>query len=91
MRYTVLTSSKFEHDVKRCKKRNLNINRLLDVVEILRKTGSLPPKYHPHKLSGKYAGLWECHIQADWLMIWSQNDTELTLLLTDTGKHSDLF
>ena len=35
--------------------------------------------------------LWECHIQGDWLLIWSQDDTELILLFTDTGTHSDLF
>ena len=91
MTYTVLTSTKFERDVKRCKKRDLNIKRLLDAVEILKEKGSLPPEYRPHKLSGKYAGLWECHIQPDWLLVWDQNDTELTLLLTDTGTHSDLF
>lgn len=42
-------------------------------------------------LIGKYAGLWECHIQGDWLLIWSQDDTELILLFTDIGTHSDLF
>lgn len=91
MTYTVLTTTKFERDIKRCKKRNLNINLLLNIVEILKNTGTLPSLYRPHKLSGKYDGLWECHIQSDWLLIWSRNDTELTLLLTDTGTHSDLF
>lgn len=33
----------------------------------------------------------QCHIGADWLMIWEQNDTELTLLMLSTGTHSDLF
>ncbi len=91
MNYQIQTTRKFEKDVKRCKKRNLDIDRLIAVVDILRSSGSLPPEYRPHKLSGKYAGLWECHIQSDWLLIWSQDDTELTLLLTDTGTHADLF
>lgn len=91
MTYTVHTTSKFERDIKRCKKRHLDINLLLETVEILKNTGSLPSQYHPHKLSGKYAGLWECHIQGDWLLIWSQDDPELILLFTDTGTHSDLF
>ena len=73
------------------KQRHLDINLLLETVEILKNTGSLPSQYHPHKLSGKYAGLWECHIQGDWLLIWSQDDTELILLFTDIGTHSDLF
>lgn len=91
MTYTVLTTTKFERDIKRCKKRHWDINLLLNAVEILKNTGTLPSHYHPHKLSGKYDGLWECHIQGDWLLVWNQNDTELTLLFTDTGTHSDLF
>ena len=33
----------------------------------------------------------ECHIQPDWLLIWEKNDTEIILILVDTGTHSDLF
>lgn len=62
-----------------------------NVVDLLTENGSLPPKYRPHKLSGNYSGCWECHIQNDWLLIWEQNDTTLTLLFIDTGTHSDLF
>lgn len=43
------------------------------------------------KLSGNYAGYWECHIKGDWLLVWEQNDNELTLIFTSTGTHSDLF
>ena len=45
----------------------------------------------PHKLSGDYVGCWECHIKPDWLLVWEQNDTELVLLMTNTGPHSDIF
>ena len=34
---------------------------------------------------------WECHIEPDWLLVWEQNDTELTLLMIETGTHSDIF
>jgi len=57
----------------------------------LQEKGSLPEKYLPHKLQGKYKGCWECHINPDWLMIWKQFDKELQLILVDTGSHSDLF
>ena len=33
MTYTVHTTSKFERDIKRCKKRHLDINLLLETVE----------------------------------------------------------
>ncbi|MEE3448071.1 MAG: type II toxin-antitoxin system YafQ family toxin [Bacteroidales bacterium] len=58
---------------------------------MLSETGSLPSKYRPHILHGTYEGYWECHIQSDWLLVWDQNDTDLVLLMTDTGTHSDIF
>ncbi|WP_455635444.1 type II toxin-antitoxin system YafQ family toxin [Parabacteroides sp.] len=91
MKYTPNTTTKFNKDVKRCKKRGYDMRLLKKVVDLLCENGELPEEYHPHKLSGKYTGLWECHIQTDWLLIWDQNDTELILLFTDTGTHSDLF
>jgi len=54
--------------------------------------GWLPAcRVQPHMLHDKYAGCWECHIEDDWLLIWRQNDKQLTLLLTDTGTHTYLF
>jgi mRNA interferase YafQ len=61
------------------------------VIDILQIDGKLPAKYKSHKLSGNYADCWECHIKSDWLLVWKQNDEELTLLFTNTGTHSDLF
>lgn len=91
MKYVTLFSTKFKKDFKRCQKRNCDISLLRQVIDLLSESGTLPSEYRLHKLSGKYAGLWECHIQGDWLLVWDQNDTELTLLFTDTGTHSDLF
>ena len=90
--YTVSYTNQFKHSVKRCAKRGLDVNKIAIVVDILRETGTLPSTYRPHKLSGFKGGItWECHIESDWLMIWEQNDTQLTLLMLDTGTHSDLF
>jgi len=89
--YKVFTTNRFEKDLLRCKKRNYDMTLLSNVVSILANSGKLPSKYKPHKLSGKYAGCWECHIQSDWLLVWQQNDKELILLFTNTGTRSDLF
>lgn len=67
------------------------MNLLREVVELLEENGSLPDSYSPHMLRDKYAGLWECHIEDDWLLVWRQNDKQLTLLLTNTGSHEYLF
>ena len=89
--YKIQTTNRFEKDVSLCKKRGLIIADLKETMAILAQTGKLPDKYKPHKLSGKYTGCWECHIKPDWLMVWQQNDTVLTLLFLNTGTHSDLF
>lgn len=89
--YTVSRTNEFKKSLKRCLKRGLDIGRLEEVIRLLAETGSLSQKYKPHKLTSKFDYAWECHIQSDWLLIWEQNDHELTLLLIDTGTHSDLF
>ena len=89
--YEIRISNRFKKQVKLCVKRGYDISLLEKAIEILSETGTLPPSYRPHKLSGNYAGFWECHIKGDWLLIWEQNDTELYLLFTGTGTHSDLF
>jgi mRNA interferase YafQ len=89
--YTIKYSHKFVKAVRKCVKRGLDIKKLEQAVTILEKSGTLPQQYRPHKLMGKYAGKWECHIQPDWLLIWEKNDTELILLFLDTGSHSDIF
>lgn len=89
--YNVITSKGFEKDYKRCKKRGLNMQLLQETVTILARDGKLPAEYRPHILSGKYAGIWECHIKGDWLMTWRQYDDRLELLMLNTGTHSDLF
>ena len=89
--YKVEYTNTFKKDLKRCVKRGLDINLIQNVINTLVNEGKLPPEYHPHVLSGNYAGIWECHIKGDWLMTWIQNDKELRLLMLNTGTHSDLF
>ncbi len=91
MKYSVSYTNRFKKDYKLCKKRGLDVEILQKAVSILAQTGTLPPKYKPHPLKGKYAGKMECHLQPDWLMVWEQNDHELILLFTNTGTHADLF
>jgi len=78
--YSIDYSNRFKKDVKRCAKRGLNIEALRKAVSLLADTGTLPPEYKSHKLSGNYAGLWECHIEPDWLMeIKKTNNHLLTI------------
>lgn len=83
MAYSLYYSNRFKKSLRKAQKRGLDLDKLSEALDILVESGSLPPKYKPHKLVGEYSGAWECHIQPDWLLVWEQNDTELTLLMID--------
>ena len=89
--YTIRTTREFDKDVKSCKQQGRNMQLLKDVVDLLAEDGCVPEEYKPNVLHDNYAGLWECHIEDDWLLVWRQNDNKLTLLLTNTGSHDELF
>ena len=84
-------SARFKKDYKTIKKRGYDIRLLEDVLDMLRSEQPLPPKYRDHALVGDYKGHRECHITPDWLLIYKIKNNELTLELTRTGTHSDLF
>ncbi len=83
--------NKFKKDYKAIIKRGYNPLLLQEVVNILCSGQPLPPKYKEHYLSGNYEGHRECHITPDWLLIYKIEQDILTLTLTRTGTHSDLF
>ena len=60
----------FRKDLKRAKKRGLDLNLLSEVVDLLQKGETLPEKYKDHMLTGNWVGHRECHIQPDWLLIY---------------------
>lgn len=84
-------NAQFKKDYKKIIKRGYNPQLLENVLEILITNKSLPAKYNDHNLLGEYHDCRECHITSDWLLIYKINKTELTLILTRTGTHSDLF
>lgn len=89
--YQLEVARQFKKDLKLAKKRGLKMELLDKVVSLLVEKGNLPATYKPHTLKGKYSGLWECHLQPDWLLVWEQNETIKLITLYRTGTHSDLF
>ena len=90
-KYSLQVTGTFKQDVKRCKKRGFPLQELWCVVDALLRGEVLDDKYRPHRLHGNHSREWECHIRPDWLLVWEQRETELVLLLTNTGTHSDVF
>ena len=89
--YTIKTYKQYEKDVRLAVKRGLDIEKLLEVINLLRLDKPLPENLRNHLLHGDYKGYWECHVTPDWLLLY-EKDTEIRIIsLYRTGTHSDLF
>ncbi len=84
-------SNKFKKDLKLIKKRGYDIKKMEKIITQLMNGEKLEAKYRDHELIGNYKNYRECHIQADWLLIYKIENDILILTLSRTGTHSDLF
>lgn len=89
--YEIEVTNRFIKDLKLARKRNLDENKLNDIVKLLANGDPLPEKNRDHALVGDYKGCRECHITPDWLLIYSVEDVLKIITLIRTGSHSDLF
>jgi len=71
------------------RKRGKDLLRLQHVVTLLSRGEPLPKKYKDHALIGSWHRSRDCHVEPDWLLIYTTDETSLRL--ERTGTHSDLF
>ena len=71
-------------------KRGKDIGKIADVVRRLANGETLPPQFRDHALAGNLAGLRDCHVENDWVLLYYIEQDILVLVLADTGTHSDL-
>lgn len=89
--FNICNISQVIGDVIAHQKRGANISLLQEVLDKLCAKEVLEAKYIDHSLTGSYAGFRECHIQPDWLLIYSVNNNELILIASRTGNQAELF
>ena len=87
--HTPVYTQQFERDARREKKRGKNLEKLKIIVRTLIEGKRLDPLHRDHSLIGNYAGRRECHIEADWLLIYKMEKGKI--IFERTGSHSDLF
>ncbi len=85
----VITTKRFEKDIKRLDKRGKNFAKFQTTLNYLKARQALPERYRNHLLVGNWSGHWECHIEPDWLLIYQIIDD--VIYLHRSGTHSDLF
>jgi mRNA interferase YafQ len=71
------------------RKRGKNLEKLQEIVKLLAEGTPLPPTYRDHPLTGPWHPSRDCHIEADWILIYTADKGSLRL--ERTGTHSDLF
>ena len=90
-KYKISYTGIFKKQRKLLKARGYDISLLDDTVALLASGATLPEKYCDHALQGSRRGYRDCHIRPDWILIYRIDNDILTLLLSETGTHSDLF
>ena len=88
---TFSRTSQFKKDVKRAGKRGQDLAKLKTLLERLIEGGPLPPEYRDHPLRGNFAGSRDCHLEPDWLLIYTLAEKGAHVVFERTGTHSDLF
>ncbi len=87
----IFFTTQYKKDLKLALRRNLPEEKLNEVIKMLAMDVVLPESNLDHPLKGQYKGCRECHIQPDWLLVYSKEDKVNLLSLVRTGTHSDLF
>lgn len=88
---TFSRTTQFKKDVKLAGKRGKDLQKLKAALDLLIAGGELPAPYRDHPLRGNFAGSRDCHIEPDWLLIYTLTENGGHVRLERTGTHSDLF
>ena len=85
----VSQTRQFSRDVKRMRKRGKDLHKLQEIVKLLAEGTPLQAYHRDHPLMGPWQPSRDCHIEADWILIYTAYRDSLRL--ERTGTHSDLF
>jgi mRNA interferase YafQ len=82
-------TTQFARDVKRMRKWGKDLAKLETIVTLLALGEVLASKYRDHPLKGEWRRSRDCHIEPDWILIYTTD--EMSLRLERMGTHADLF
>ena len=82
-------TKQFARDIKRMRKRGKDLEKLKAIDTSLTRGEALEPRHRDHALTGDWKNCRDCHIEPDWVLIYSTDEEHLRL--ERTGSHSDLF
>ena len=80
--------SQFKKDVKRTEKRGKNLAKLKAALELLIDGEPLLAEFKDHPLRGNFAGSRDCHIEPDWVLIYTLTEKDTHVRFERTGTHN---
>jgi mRNA interferase YafQ len=88
---TFSRTTQFKKDVKLAARRGKDLGKIKAVIDLLIDGAILPAQYKDHPLRGNFAGSRDCHLEADWILIYTLTENNSHVRFERTGTHSDLF
>ena len=88
---TFSRTTQFKKDVKLAGKRGKDLARLKALLGLLIDGAPVPSHYKDHPLRGEFAGSRDCHLEPDWVLIYTLTENNGHVRFERTGTHSDLF
>ena len=88
---TFSRTSRFKKDVKLSGRRGKDLTKLKAMIDMLINGEVLPSQYKDHPLRGNFAGSRDCHIEPDWILVYTLTENNSHVRFERTGTHSDLF
>jgi mRNA interferase YafQ len=82
-------TTQFSRDVRRMRKRGKDLDKLKGIVRLLATGTELPAKHRDHPLVGAWSPSRDCHVEPDWILIYTADAQSLRL--ERTGTHAELF
>jgi mRNA interferase YafQ len=64
-------------------------SKLRTVMDLLIDESPLPVRLRDHPLIGNWKGSRDCHVEPDWVLIYTVSEKHVTF--ERTGTHADLF
>jgi mRNA interferase YafQ len=88
---TFSRTGQLKKDVELAIRRGKNVAKLKAVLDLLIEAVPLPRKYQDHPLRGSFAGSRDCHIEPDWVLVYTLTEDDTHVRFERTGTHADLF
>ena len=86
---TFSRTNQFKKDVKLAERRGWDLAKLKSIIDLLIDGHPLPAQFKDHPLRGNWEGSRDCHIEPDWVLIYTLEHDHVRF--ERTGTHGDLF